>query len=625
MTRALVAAAIVVVTVLGTAAPAYAHATLEDTDPPANATVARPPRTVTLHFDEAVEASLGAIRVFDDQDRRVDAGATHHPGGDGTRVQATLPSLRQGSYVVTWRVISDDSHPVHGAFVFSVGRASTSSIAAQDLAARLLDTQGGSTIVGALYAIARLALVASIALLVGGLAFVLVVWPDGRASPRVHVVVWAAWVLCAAITLLGFGLEGAYAGGFGVSHIVRPAVWSDIAHTRFGHVSFLRLAALALAVPLIARVLPRRGPVAEHPLDPGWRLSALVLGAVISATPGLAGHASTGPLVPFALVADTVHVGAMAVWLGGLVVLVAVLLPGAPETTLRSAVPRYSALALGAVGAIVASGVFQAFRQVDRLGALLDTDYGRLLLVKVLVFLVLMVVAAASRDVVSRRWRVPLDVVARGGEPAGAPPGRGDLVGVGAGAGSAVRDGDRRALEPGSGVEEGRSGLGARELDPGRDEYPEGYVLKETTARRRLRRSVLVEVVIAVVILSVTSLLVNAPPARGQENAPFAQTLKTSRLLVDAVVTPARRGTNQVHLYAFTPSGGPADVVDITAQLSVPSRGIAPITVPLIRAGPGHYTSAGFAVPFAATWSLSVKALVTDVDEVTATARVPIR
>ena len=74
----------------------------------------------------------------------------------------------------------------------------------------------------------------------------------------------------------------------------------------------------------------------------------------------------------------------------------------------------------------------------------------------------------------------------------------------------------------------------------------------------------------------------------------------------------------------LTPSGGPSDVVDVTAALSQPAKGIAPIKFPLRRAGPGHYISNGFTVPFAGDWQLTVKALVTDVDEVSASATVPI-
>ena len=155
-------------------------------------------------------------------------------------------------------------------------------------------------------------------------------------------------------------------------------------------------------------------------------------------------------------------------------------------------------------------------------------------------------------------------------------------------------------------------------------EYPEGYVLDEPTAERRLRRSLLLEVVISVVILAVTALLVNAAPARDLDTGPYLATLNTKQVSFDVTITPANRGANEMHLFTLTPSGGTADPTDVSAEMSQSANDIAPIKVNLIRLGPGHYTSAGFTVPFAGDWQLTVKAVVNDVDEATATATVPI-
>ena len=59
--------------------------------------------------------------------------------------------------------------------------------------------------------------------------------------------------------------------------------------------------------------------------------------------------------------------------------------------------------------------------------------------------------------------------------------------------------------------------------------------------------------------------------------------------------------------------------------VSEPGKGVAPIRVPLLRLGPGHYASYGFDVPFPGTWQLSVRALVTALDETTFTVKMPIR
>ncbi len=591
------------------AVPAFAHAVLEGTSPGAGTTLKHTPSHITLTFDEHVEASLGAIRVFDSRASRVDVGEPTHPNGTGSKVTVSTPKLDDGTYVVTWRVISADSHPVRGAFTFTVGSSATTTKEANGLAARLLTDEGGSTAVGVLFAIARFGAFAGLAVLIGAAAFLVYVWRRGRQDRQARRILWIAWSAAAGFTLAGVALQGPYAAALGPAKALDPNLWSDVADTRFGHIYLLRVVLLLLALPLIGLLLPKRGPEIEHPLPSWWPYAAGVLGLALAATPGLAGHASTGPLVPVAMPADTFHVAGVGVWLGGLVVLFAALMPHADEATLRDVSPRYSRYALVAMGVIVVTGVFQAFRQVDRLGALLDTDYGRLLLIKIVVFLALMVVAAVSRDIVNRRWRIPEDLLV-------------SPVPVGAmrlpdGGGPAEPSGSVRTLEP----------PGARPPDDEEEEdegYPEGYVLEEPTAERRLRRSLLLEVLISIVILGVTALLVNAAPARELDTGPYAGTLNAKPVSFDVTISPASRGPNEMHLFALTRSGGTADPTDVSAELSQSSNDIAPIKVTLIRLGPGHYTSTGLTVPFSGSWQLTVKAVVNSVDEVSATATVPI-
>ncbi len=354
----------------------------------------------------------------------------------------------------------------------------------------------------------------------------------------------------------------------------------------------------------------------EHPLPTWWSVAGGILAIGLSATPGLAGHASSGPLVPVAMGADTLHVAGVCAWLGGLVLLFGGLMPRADEATLRETVPRYSQYAMVAVGVIVVTGVFQAFRQIDRFGALFDTDYGRLLLIKIIVFLGLMIVAAVSRDIVNRRWRIPRDVL-------DAPPPIPAMAGGGpAAAGDAARVGPS-TRRTGPRTRDLAGGFGGT-VDDDDEEYPEGYVLDEPTAERRLRRSLLLEVGIAVVILAVTALLVNAAPARELDTGPYLATLNTKQLSFDITITPASRGANELHLFTLTPNGTTTDPTEVTAELSQPENDIAPITVKLLRLAPGHYTSAGLTVPFAGDWQLTVKAVLGDVDEVSTSATVPI-
>ncbi|MGH9298882.1 MAG: copper resistance CopC family protein, partial [Acidimicrobiales bacterium] len=101
---------------------ASAHAQLETTQPVEGAVLSSSPARVVMHFDQAVEIDLGSVRVIGPGDRRVDEGGTYHPNGQASSIAVNLPPrLSNGTYIVAWRVISADSHPVHGAFIFSLG------------------------------------------------------------------------------------------------------------------------------------------------------------------------------------------------------------------------------------------------------------------------------------------------------------------------------------------------------------------------------------------------------------------------------------------------------------------------------------------------------------------------
>ncbi len=303
------------------AAPASAHASLLSTDPSNGGVYDTPPKAITLRFSEGVEVSLGGIRAYTSDRQRVVTGKPEHPNGQQSVVTTSLPKIGNGTYVVTWRVISADSHPIEGAYTFQVGsKATLSDKNAKNAAASLLSTTGGSRTVGVVYGIDRGFLYAGIALLIGGAVFLAGVWPAGRDDRRARWLVWSGWITVFVTTAFGIALEGVYGAGLPLSDVFDTTVLRDELDTRYGHIALIRLALLVLAIPLL-RVLLHRRPAAEHPLRWWWKLSALVVGAGIAVTPGIAGHASTGIQTGLAIPADLVHVAGMACWLGGLVLL----------------------------------------------------------------------------------------------------------------------------------------------------------------------------------------------------------------------------------------------------------------------------------------------------------------
>jgi len=558
------------------AAPAFAHATLLSENPAAGSAVATSPTQVELTFDENVEVSFGSIELFDQKGNRVEIGAPHHASSSDHSIEASVPHLGDGAYVLTWRVISADSHPVHGAFTFSVGN---SSFDASGLAARLEAKSGGSETVGVIFAIVRAAEFAGIALLIGAVVFAAAVRPHGRRRSRADALVWVGWIGLVVSTVAGLLLQGPYAGGFGLSATFHSAVVRATLQTRYGHLIEIRLVLLLAVLPLLF-VVRRRW----HPPWWWWML-ATPLGLAIAATPGLAGHAATGTFTQFAVPLDTLHVTAMSVWLGGLAVLALIVVDRDPDA--RRAADHFSPVALTSVMLIVASGVFAAWRQVGwSVDGFRDTTYGRILLVKIAVFIVLLALAAWSRQIV--RTHRPLTLSA------------------------AV------ATEP-------RSATGTRPADP---------------SVRGLRWSVGGELVFGIAVLVITSMLVNSQPARSALSLPYSKEFREPTMLIDVIVSPVKAGPIDFHVYTLSPAGGPLFTPGVTAQMSLPSKGIAPLTIPLVRVGPDHFlacqgvpsTASGpavcsdkFAVPFAGKWLVVIRALRNEFDEVAIQTTINIR
>jgi copper transport protein len=563
------------------------------TNPAPGAVLTATPNAISLQFNEPVTVALGGIRLYDQQGDRIATDPPTKPAGNTVSTQ-TRGTLADGSYVVTWRVTSADTHPVQGAFTFQVGTAANAtSRKVTGLADRLLADQRGAKAVGEAWGAARFLAFVGIAVLIGGVAFCVAVWSRARTFRAARVITYTGLGVLAVATLAGFLLQGPYEAGLGVSHVFDTALWRDVASTRFGTVWLGRLGLLAVAFVLV-RMLFKRPERTRLPT--WWIVSASIVAIALAATPALTGHASTGDYVALAFVADVVHVLAMSVWLGGLLMMAAVVLRGNEIEERRDVILDFSFIATWCVIALIASGAFQTWRQVRELDALRNTDYGHILVIKLVVFALMGVFALFSREIVGRVFAYTDDEL----EAAEVEP-------VTTVSGGAFDD------PPGAAAP-----TGLMDLDP------------EVRAEwRNLRRSVWAEALLGIVILAVTAVLVNATPAvsanAGANEGAAGVTMRSNRVVIDVTIAPARAGSNDVHVSTFTPAGAPMDVAELTVTLDQPSRKIAPINVPLRKLGPGHYLSPGFDIPIAGDWRVTGKARLTDVDEVALTDTITIR
>jgi copper transport protein len=304
-------------------------------------------------------------------------------------------SLRQGSargtYLVSYRVVSADSHPIAGTVSYSVGAASTPPSAS----GAATDT-GVDPLVRAAIPVGKYLGYAGLVLLVGPVLVLSLLWPHRLSRQGPARLVWTGLGLVIGSSALGLWLQAPYTLGVGLFD-VGPGDLVDVLGTTYGAVMLVRLGVTAAAA-LLLRPLLRGG--GESKVD----LALLgVLGVTALATWPLTGHPSASPVAGVSVVVDAVHLASMAVWLGGLIMLVAFLLPRANAQELGAILPIWSRWAALAVSALVLAGATQALIEVGSFSGLVDTSYGQLIMAKVGLFAIVLAVAAYSRRLVRQK------------------------------------------------------------------------------------------------------------------------------------------------------------------------------------------------------------------------------
>ncbi|MFJ3724653.1 copper resistance CopC/CopD family protein [Streptomyces sp. NPDC090045] len=654
---ALVLAALLA-TLFTAASPATAHAALTASDPKDGAVVATAPAQVTLSFSEQVAMGDDSIRVLDPQGRRVDTGELRDMcSGNTVRYGTALHTgLPDGTYTVAWQAVSADSHPISGAFTFSIGAPSATDVT-------LPTAQAGGGPVGVAYGIARYAAYAGFTVLVGGAAFILLCWRRGAAERPLQKLVVRAWVTLTVATLVMLMLRtpytgsGKFADAFDLDGL-RAVLETKTGASLVSRLLLLGAAALFVAVlfGVYARRLQEAGPEEEadaeasertrdtNDLTFGLAIGGAVVAGGIAATWALSEHASTGIQPGIAMPADILHLLAVATWLGGLTALLVALhkVPGIE----RAAVRRFSTVAFVSVLVLAVTGVYQSWRQLGSWSALTGTDYGRLLLVKVGLVAVLLGVACLSR-----KWTARLaDSLESAVVPAAA-------------AAEAAGPGDV-SRETSSGVSgsdglDGFDGLDgsdvSRETEPvtvpadperaaqlarqraARENAREKQARDADPHRAGLRRSVLAEAGIAVILLAVTTVLTSTEPGRTVEQEagragssatavpdravkitlPFDTGGQNGKGSVRLELDPGRVGANTLHLWADSSDGKPFDLPEIKVAFTLPAKDIGPLPLVPDQAAPGHWTASGVQLPLAGEWRIDVTVRTSDIDQTT--------
>ena len=369
-------------------AQAAAHAVLTHSTPHRGATVTEAPPVVVFDFNEPVEVSVGALRVFDSDGERVDGGELVRPNDSARSVGVKLGGdLPRGLYTATFRVVSADGHPVSGGFTFGLGTAVAKGGSAPDVAELLEESEAGAAVEGT-YGVARGLHYAALLLLVGGVVFAAFLWPaaTGARWPRRLLVGAAAFGLMTSLAAIV--LQGALGAGVSLGSAFDSDIVDSSLDTRTGQAWAIR-AGLWLVVLVVVALMRR--PV----FAPAAVLMALAAGLVVSLP--LAGHADTQDPQALLVPADIVHVVAGGAWLGGLVILLVAFWRRSADEHAATATAGFSKLALWCVVAIAAAGLLQAWFYLDGPGSLFTSTYGISLLSKIGLLGVIVAIANGNR------------------------------------------------------------------------------------------------------------------------------------------------------------------------------------------------------------------------------------
>jgi copper transport protein len=372
------------------ARPAFAHASALSTEPATGATVATSPPRVLVRFNGPVQFTVGALRVVDQNGETVKGvGAPAHPDGQADAVTSTVPALPDGPYIVAFQVLSADGHGVRGAFSFSVGNGSAAPPG--DLLDKLANGgDTGNAAVKTTATVGRFVVFAGMIASLGVLVFMVGLWRAGASHRFLGPLPVVAAAFASIASLAQVGLVGALAVGRGLGAVFDAEGWKTVLRGSVGVWWLLRTAGL-LAIAVLAvlrRHLGRRW----------WHVALGCAGTVVLVSMAKSGHGTSGRWPLAAVLSTTLHLAAIAFWIGGLIALLAAYGAGVGPALAA----RFSNRALAAVGVIVLSGLVQTKRQMLAFADFRSTDYGRSLTSKLLVFAVLIAIAALTRSLTKR-------------------------------------------------------------------------------------------------------------------------------------------------------------------------------------------------------------------------------
>jgi len=367
------------------------HAVLLRSDPAAGSTLPQPPTAIRLWFSEPVQLVGQPITVFAPSGAQFTTGGAREQGGE---VEVPVHPLQQGTYLVSWQVISNDTHPASGSFTFSIGHAG----------GPWTETVGGGLSPAGfwLQVSSHLLHFLGYALGFGTLAFLLLVLAPLKLTHEP--ILLQLWRLCNLGILILILAEGVALCAQVISLSPSTSFYAPIAAellaSSFGRLLALRLAAAFLLWICLGAVRQdyRKGVTA-----------ALVVGIALAFIDGTASHALSARLLWLALIANTLHISSMGVWLGGLITLLVLWGEKVVQGSRLAMLHLFGKLAAIAVVELALTGIMMAWLIVARPEDILVSTYGLVLVSKAVALLAPLLFVVLSRRNLHERerwWRL---------------------------------------------------------------------------------------------------------------------------------------------------------------------------------------------------------------------------
>jgi copper transport protein len=373
-------------------ARSLAHAYIVAATPAANEKLMKAPKTIRIEFNENIQSTFYALVLVNQRghevrlhDVRIDATNPHV-------LEGNVPNrLADGTYVVKWKVVSSDGHPVEGTIPFQIGQSSDNGTLS-DLERNGYFPKLDMIIIRGLFYI-------GVSLFLGLLSFKLFIYlPLGawRFSIWDKVLYWAAYSLTALATLLSLPLQITVEADVSWFQALEGAlVKKMMLHTVFGAIWMIQCVLLFLLFGAGYAATFRK----KERHSKRWASFSFALGTSILFAKAWTGHAAASPHPLVACVMDFLHLFSASVWVGCLVIIAAILpfdIPGTGKSKYWEAVRRFSRWAAGLVAILMMTGIYAALQQIPTFDALFQTIYGKALLGKVLVLVVMLMLAAMN-------------------------------------------------------------------------------------------------------------------------------------------------------------------------------------------------------------------------------------